>query len=148
MHRNFARSLGLLLALVAIVVLPGCPAPSGLINPKGKLTIDGNPAEGASVLFFPEGTPGSDIAAGATDSNGEFQLISNMEPGIAVGRYKVTVIWPDPAKKGTAEDAASGRSVDAPDLLKGRYANQAKSEISIEITPTTTELKPIELKSK
>ncbi|MCA9157827.1 MAG: carboxypeptidase regulatory-like domain-containing protein [Pirellulaceae bacterium] len=131
----------------ALILFVGCPETSKLVQVTGKITVDGKPANGASVLFFPEGS-GGEVAAGSADANGQFTLVSNMEPGIAPGKYKVTVTWPDPAKRPSTEDIAMGRAKDAPDILKGKFVNKDRSTLSVEITATTKELPPLELISK
>ncbi len=56
----------------------------------GTITIDGKPAEGVAVTFFPapknQGNPGS----GTTDANGQYVLLyRNGQSGIPVGDYVV-----------------------------------------------------------
>ena len=148
MLRMSGRFNRLWLTGLALALLVGCPETSKLVQVTGKISVDGQPADGASVLFFPEGATGGDVAAGSADANGQFTLTSNMQPGIAAGKYKVTVVWPDPAKRPTNEDIAMGRAKDAPDLLKGRYANKDRSSLTAEVTTGTTELDALELKSK
>ncbi len=131
----------------ALVMFTGCPETSKLVQVTGKITVDGKPADRASVLFFPEGA-GGDVAAGSADANGQYTLSSNGEPGVAPGKYKVTAIWPDPAKRPTSEDVAMGRAKDAPDLLKGKYVNKDLSKLSAEVVAGTSELPPFELKTK
>ncbi len=147
--RQFARSYFFSTAGVAMLsatILAGCNASgSGLVQVTGSITVDGKPAEGAVLLFHPE-QPGS-VAAGSADANGKFTLVTDMQPGISPGRYKVTATWPDPKLKTTAEDAMMGKSRDAPDLLKSRFVMRDRSGLSAEITSATTQLPPFELKS-
>lgn len=147
MNSLFGRLNRLCFVGFALVLLVGCPETSKLLQVTGKITVDGKPADGASVLFFPEGS-GGEIAAGSADANGQFSLFSNMEPGVAPGKYKVTVTWPDPAKRPSTEDIAMGRAKDAPDLLKGKFVNKDRSTLSVEVTAASKELKPLELTTK
>ncbi len=118
---------------------------SGLVQVTGKLMVDGKPAEGASVVFFPAppGEP-SNIAAGVVDGTGQYTLVTNMEPGINPGKYNVTIYWPDPSPK-ESKTFSLGGSPDAPDLLKSRYADPKKTKLSSEVTTSTTEIPPFEL---
>jgi hypothetical protein len=134
-----------LLPCAFLLLSAGCGGPT-LPQVTGKVMVDGNPAEGAVLLFHPigPGTTGSAVA----DSNGLFSIISDMNPGIPPGRYQVAVTWPDPSVKTSEKDLMMGNFQTGPDLLKGRYESKDKSGISIEVEATTKELPPIELKTK
>lgn len=140
-----------ILVLLAILILAGsgCGGTKGNNLPKvtGSVTVDGQPADGAVLLFYPEGGRAA-TATGTADASGKFTVITNMEPGIAVGRYKVTASWPDPAQRATAEDLQRGISKDAPDLLGGRYVAPDRTPLSAEITGTTKDLPAFELSTK
>lgn len=109
--------------------------------------VDGRPAEGASLVFFPAppGEP-NDIAAGVVDSSGQYTLVTNMEPGVKPGKYKVTITWPDKATKESKTFSLSQK--DPPDLLKSKYADPMKTKLSAEILASTTEIPPFELSVK
>lgn len=113
----------------------GCTkASSGLVQVTGKVLVDGKPAEGASLVFFPAppGEP-TTIAAGVVDGAGQFTLVTNMEPGVTPGKYNVTVVWPEPAPK-ESKTFSLGGSSDAPDMLKSKYADPKKTKLSAEVT--------------
>jgi hypothetical protein len=128
-----------------LIVMAGCGGPT-LPPVTGKVMVDGNPAEGAVLLFHPtgSGTTGSAVA----DSNGAFSIIYDMNPGIPPGRYQVAITWPDPAVKTSERDLMMGNFQTGPDLLKGRYDSKDKSGIAIDVEATTTELPTIELSTK
>jgi hypothetical protein len=143
----YLRVCGLGLLLVA-----GCTETSALVQVSGKVLVDGKPAEGASVLFFPQPTGSTngaagDVAAGATDASGQYSLLSNMERGIAPGSYKITVSWPEPPKK-DSKLSVMGDIKDPPDLLRGRYSDPNRSKLTADITEATVELPPLELTTK
>jgi hypothetical protein len=87
----------------------------------GKVTLQGAPVIGASVMFQPVagGRPGT----GITDDNGVYQISSYGEPndGVAVGEHKVTVIkiagdgafTPAPAAGGSAAAAPAENPTDS-----------------------------------
>jgi hypothetical protein len=108
--------------------------------------VDGKPADGAVLIFHPAGGKGS-LASAAADANGAFAITSNGKPGIVTGSYKVTASWPDPAKK-PKEFTLGGTIEDAPDLLGGRFVTPDKAVTTLEITPATKQLAPIELSTK
>ncbi|MCA9081516.1 MAG: carboxypeptidase regulatory-like domain-containing protein, partial [Planctomycetaceae bacterium] len=66
----------------------------------GTVTFDGQPLEGAQVIFVPDskqGTTGPSSNA-TTDSSGKFELIgSGGKPGAVIGKHVVTVSVPGPS---------------------------------------------------
>ena len=92
-----------------------------------------------------------DVASGQAGSDGVYKLTSNLKDGIAPGNYQVTVTWPDTAAKAKPGSNKMKMSTDIetpPDLLKGRYAAKEKSGLKTEITSSTKEIPPFELKTK
>ena len=146
MHRARLPFRLLLVMVMLTPVASGCGGTKGNNLPKvtGSVNVDGKPADGAVLLFYPEGGRAA-TATGTADASGTFTIVTNMEPGIALGRYKVTASWPDPSQRATAEDLQRGVSKDAPDLLGGRYVSVDKSPTTVEITAATKELPPIAL---
>ena len=55
----------------------------------GIVTLDGQPIEGAAVVFTSD--DGTKTAVGMSDSTGNFTLSSDGKPGVVPGSYKVTV---------------------------------------------------------
>jgi len=139
----------LVLAAFLAPVISGCGGGKGNKLPKvtGTVNVDGKPADGAVLLFYPEGGRAA-TATGTADASGKFTIVTNMEPGIAAGRYKVTASWPDPSQRATAEDLQRGISKDAPDLLGGRFMAPDRTPLTAEITGATKELPPFELTTK
>lgn len=72
-----------------LVCFTGCG--SGLTEVKGKVTWNGNPVDKALVSLFREDEGPLAAVNGLTDSSGEFTLLTNGEPGVPSGKYKVTV---------------------------------------------------------
>ena len=147
MHLVSVRPAITLLLLVT-PFLAGCGGES-FTPVTGKVMVNGKPAVGASVMFFPEGS--TDIKAipgsGVVDENGSFTMASGAVPGMKPGKYIVTVIWPDPAKKPTdAQRMAGANPNDAPDVLRGRYATKEKSTLRAEVKSGATQLEPFDLK--
>jgi hypothetical protein len=114
----------------------------------GSLVVDGKPADGATLLFHPQDATGGSLATATTDASGNFSLVSDLAQGVVPGKYKVCVIWPDPAVQPTPAQKMTGMFDAGPDLLKGRYDMPDKSTLVIEISSGTEKLDPIELSTK
>src|SRR5437016_1941611 len=67
---------------------------------RGQVTVDGKPAAGATVFFYPvESDPDAIAPYGVTDANGSFTLTTYLTfDGAPAGEYVVTVRWPGPPK--------------------------------------------------
>lgn len=129
------------LALLAMVTL-GCGEKGPALNPvTGKVTVDGQPADGVVLLFH-----GANVVSTATsDASGAFSVITSAEPGMPAGSFKVTASWPEVVE--ASAGAGMGETPDAPDRLKSKYLVRDQSKISVEVTDATTELPLIELSS-
>ena len=149
MHRARLPFRLLLVLVLLAPVASGCGGTKGNNLPKvtGSVNVDGKTADGAVLLFYPEGGRAA-TATGTADASGTFTIVTNMEPGIALGRYKVTASWPDPSQRATAEDLQRGVSKDAADLLGGRYVAPDRTPLTAEVTSTTKQLPPFELSTK
>jgi hypothetical protein len=130
---------------MTLLATMGCGKSNGLHPVQGSVIVNGSPADGAVVLFHPEGLPGGVTASGVAGEDGLFVLSSGLEKGVAAGSYHVTVIWPDPSKKPKEPQMMTGSSVQIPDLLKGRYASRETSKLRAEIDPQTGEVPSFEL---
>ncbi len=71
--RSFGR-LMILYTTAGLIAAAGCGAGNSLVPAKGKLTVDGKPAEGASILFHPEPTGAGKVSAAAVESDGTFAV--------------------------------------------------------------------------
>ena len=134
--------VGLIFAVLGISIV-GCGDNkthlSGLVPAKGNVTYNGSPLEGASVIFIPDdaATPQQRSAAGLTDSNGKF-IVMTLQPddGIFPGNYKVTVTKKMPDREITQEEHESRKSTGmvAPkfiDTLPAKYAKVESTPLSI-----------------
>lgn len=113
---------------------------------EGRVLVNGKPAVGALVVFFPEDKSDSNSpsASGATDENGNFALSTyDTEDGAPPGPYIVTVTWEqrslvrqkDPLKRGGPPD----KSLD-------RYKLAKTSPLRATVEAQPNKLKPFELK--
>lgn len=124
-----------------LVVSAGCgeSGPS-LLPVKGSVTVDGQPAEGVVLLFH----GGNIVSSASSDASGVFSVVTNAEPGMPAGSYKVTASWPEAVEA----TSSMGETPDAPDRLGSKYLIRDQSKISVEVTDSTTELPVIELVTK
>ena len=136
----------LIVANLAIVLIAGCGGPT-LPKVTGKITVNGTPAVGAVLLFHPVNADAK-LATGVANSDGIYTLTSDMLEGVHPGKYSVSLTWPDPAHKPSAAQIMRGDGEPGADLLKGRYVMKEKSGLSVEITSSTKELPPFDLKTK
>jgi hypothetical protein len=145
MNGRLNRTPYLSVASLLVAIATGCGG-TGLVEVTGMISVDGKPAEGAVLIFHPEGA--GSVASGAADSNGKYKLVSSMTPGVAPGKYKVTATWPDPSKKPSDKEIMMGVVRDAPDLLKSKYVSLDRTTLTAEISSSTRELPPFDLKTK
>lgn len=90
-------SKSLLLGLALAIGLSGCgpsaPAPAKLFPVKGRVTLNGAPLTGCTLILIPvKASPGVDDGySGTLNDKGEFELASMKgKAGAAAGKYKVT----------------------------------------------------------
>jgi hypothetical protein len=137
----------LALALAAGVGTISCSS-SGTLHPvQGKVMVGDKPAAGALVMFHAEAGDINNVpATGTVGPDGTFTLTTGTKAGAAAGRYVVTVVWPDPTKKPTEQQAMMGLAPDAPDLLGGRYGTRQKSPLRAEVKSGPNSLDPFDVK--
>jgi hypothetical protein len=130
--------------LLTATAAVGCGAKSeleGVVPAAGTVTYQGQPIEGAAVIFSPEA--GGTAAAGRTDASGRFQLTTlTANDGALPGKYQVGISKIEGGGSTvTAEEAAKsmtfahGPAPAAPvkDLLPEKY-KLGKSEQTAEVT--------------
>ena len=142
-----SRRSALALMLLPAVLALGCSKGPTLQRVRGKLVVDGQPAAGASLLFFTPGQKGGTMPSATVGPDGGFEIITNGKPGVMTGSYNVTAIWPDPAKAEEAMKDLSGKA-DPPDLLGGKFSIPDTSPLKAEIGSGTKELPPFEISTK
>jgi hypothetical protein len=124
--RVFQRWCGGVLVLALTAAGSGCGGTSRLYKVEGLVTIDGNPVQGATVVFMPDGGGKGQNAQGFTDKDGRFTLKTNGVDGIEAGSYKVlvtkadTVINPDEGG-GDAGDLGRGGGGQLRRQMEGYY---------------------------
>ncbi len=142
-------------ALVLILVLTaGC---SKTATVKGRVTLDGKPVAGATVLFVPEPGNAARPASGLTDGDGNFQLTTyRMEDGAVPGAYRIVVsktkAFPEPDPKHTGKQRSldrlarnAARKEEKP-LLPTIYSDPDKTPLRC--TVPSADVVSVELSSK
>jgi hypothetical protein len=76
---------------VTLLTAAACGGSAKPVKVAGRITLDGQPLTGATVVFTPADGNGN-IASGRTNSDGEFRLTTfNTDDGAVPGDYKITV---------------------------------------------------------
>lgn len=136
------RRIWLVTAIVA-ALLAGCARNTRkpVFPARGQLTVDGKPAAGATVFFYPVESDAEAIAPyGVTDAQGVFTLTTYLTfDGAPAGEYVVTIRWPGPPKRNDDERG--------PDRLKGRYNDLKTSKLRATVEKKPNEF-PFQLSTK
>jgi hypothetical protein len=106
----------------------------------GAITLKGRPMPGAFLTFHPR-TPVANVPTprGSVDRNGAFKLSTyDGGDGAPEGEYLVTVQWYKPVTRG-------GDVVAGPNVIPGKYAAPATSNISVRVAAGENNLPPIRL---
>jgi hypothetical protein len=145
--RHSMTSWGRILLLVMAVVAAAVSSCSGnkrkpVFPVRGQVLINGKPAAGATVFFYPvESDPEALAPYGVTDAKGSFTLTTYLTyDGAPAGEYVVTIRCPGPPKRGDEEQG--------PDRLKGRYGDPKTSTLRAKVEKKPNELQPFELTGK
>ena len=140
------RRLVFVLALMAAVPLVGCgdaPLLDGTSPVTGLVTYQGQPVEGATVVFTPEGE--GRAASGRTDASGRFEM-TTLSPGDGVfpGKYRCAISKTEVTGGATREEVEQQTSASSTDqtpaeptvreLLPEKYKSPATSGLTAEVT--------------
>jgi hypothetical protein len=148
LHALPARWLSLAVA-VAALCCSSCGGGKKYYPVHGKVRVNGEPAEGVTVVFSLQDDPDPEPArpTAGTRADGSFELNTYLpkdrvlKHGAPAGTYVVTCFWLPP-------DAGSvGAGKGAPDKLQGKYTDPKKSKLRVEIPAHATELPPFELEA-
>lgn len=105
---------------IAAVVAAGCGKSGPKLHPaSGTVTLDGKPLADATVTFVPSAGRPSD---GKTDASGKYAIMTNGQPGVPEGDYKVAV------SKFTAQGEMPVMAPSPQDMVK-MYEKKKKGEI-------------------
>jgi hypothetical protein len=147
-----SRRTWLPLALAALALSgSSCNRGPACYPVRGRVLVDGRPAEGARVIFVPADAhdPLAPRPSGITAADGSFALRTydpasqTTRDGAPPGTYVATVLWPPESAR---EQAAPDHKEAPPDQLRGRYADPANSSLrGLEVKEGPNELPPFTL---
>jgi len=111
---------------LSCLFLAGCGSSDDLATVRGKVTLNGQPLEGAIVEFQPA-LAGGAPSAGKTDANGRYKLMYTFKtPGAMPGDHTVSI-----RTGGTCFDD-EGDEVERPERLPARYNSQTELNETVE----------------
>jgi hypothetical protein len=134
------------LFLIAIALLVGCAKDDTpkTVPAEGVVTLDGNPVEGATVIFI--ATQGSNNATAVTGKQGVFKANAfEHKSGAVPGDYKVTINKTDFKP---ASEKAGESNVTVSYGLPERYASVSKTDLTLQLGENGNKEIKFELKSK
>ena|SRR5438067_10115185 len=135
-----ARARAFELCLVALALCLGCGQhnPLGTVPVSGKVTYNGQPVEGATVSFIPDGD--GRPATAITGPDGAYTLTTLNWQGAVPGQYTVVVRKTDIAPASTQpvsmEEALKLNNKPPPppkELLPAKYSDATKSPLKVEV---------------
>ncbi|MFQ3594184.1 MAG: carboxypeptidase-like regulatory domain-containing protein [Gemmataceae bacterium] len=115
--------------LMCLVGLIGCG--SGRVPVQGVATYKGKPIKGAQIVFFPEkGDASASPSSAVVDADGNFQLeTAPGQPGVALGDYRVTVMWYQQETTVRGETITVGK-----ELLGDRFSKRDTTPLRVSVT--------------
>jgi hypothetical protein len=151
MGRASARTVSLAAMALAALCLSSCQGGKRYYPVRGHVLVNGKPAEGVSVVFYPVDDPDPKpvMPSAIVQADGSFELKSYvvqdrvLKDGAPAGHYQVTCVWypPDLQKYVNA-------MMPLPDKLQGRYSDPKTSGLRADVPEQSTELPPFELKAQ
>ena len=126
----------LCLVLAIVPLSAGCGGEPNLISVTGTVKIDGRPAEGVQVSFWPADAAGQNsqfrFALGMTARDGRFDLRSVSEKGIEAGDYKVT--FSRSVAGGKVVTDLKKKKDNSRQVLPERYTDQNTTDATARVT--------------
>jgi hypothetical protein len=135
--RSPRRVVCLILAFAA-VALGGCGGDGPQLHPvSGKVTLNGAPVAGATVVFTPQGDPNGPMPSGVTGDDGRFELTTHPHgKGAPAGEYAVVVTkYPENARE----------QANPKNQLPAKYAAAGTSGLKRAVKAGGGEVEPIDL---
>lgn len=149
--------MGLVL-VCGFACVAGCSDSGPKLYPAtGSVKVDGSPAKGVILVFYPTDTNNKFRPSSVTDDQGQFQLMTiKPNDGAPVGSYQIAASWPAdpdevkpaagkkaPAAPGISSDEDKGDSFDR---LGVNYFNHQTSNLKCEIKAEKNQIPEFNLK--
>lgn len=141
LERPRGRRMVPIVSVLACLAGLGCGAEGEdrpeLVAVEGTIEINGEPPEGAMLVFHPADGEAFDARGSrpraTVSEDGSFSVTTYRDgDGIPVGEYDVAILWFD------NPDSSSPH-----DKLGGRYARPEQADIRVSVDQETTQLEPI-----
>ncbi|MCU0876174.1 MAG: hypothetical protein MUF06_00075 [Pirellulaceae bacterium] len=143
------------LAAIVLAGLAGCDGTSGpaVEYVEGKVTLDGQPVEGAIVGFSPIGSGDTALGAvGTTDASGVYKMTTmptgTVDAGAVAGDYNVTIQKLAPStdteviseddpryEQGTISGNAAPKAAEVKHLVPQKYNSATTSGLKVTVKP-------------
>lgn len=137
--RSSFQLLQLFLCVLMLTIL-GCGSGSSDIGTvEGVVTLDGNPVDRATIIFYP---PTGRSSFGYTDENGHYSLVhSRKNNGALIGNHRVTI------STEIEKDYLNGANTDArKETMPAKYLDPEKTDLTGTVNSGSNEI-DFELKS-
>ncbi len=114
------------LLVLYCLTIPGCGSGGKLAPVRGKVTLNGQPLQGALVEFQPM-APGGSPSSGVTDAEGRYELMYTFDKrGAAPGEHLVSI------RTGGTRADDSGREVECRECVPAKYNSQTELKRTVE----------------
>ena len=115
-----------LAAMLTCLIVAGCGSDDDLSRVKGKVTLNGQPLEGATVEFQPTAEGGAP-SVGETDAKGRYELMYSFDtPGVLPGEHIVSI-----RTAGTYFDD-QGNELEREERVPPKYNTQSELKRTVE----------------
>jgi hypothetical protein len=139
MWYRLGLSIPIMFCFACVGCSPGVGKTVGVYQVRGSVTVNGEPAEYANVLFTPV-DPDGQKASAVVDTNGEYRLTTQREfDGAEPGEYRVSISWAKP------KNPDAGEPDYGPELLPKRYLDPLQSGLKAQVEATDNTLDPFEI---
>jgi hypothetical protein len=150
MLRRTAPPLTRWLPVLVIALCCSCNSSRRLYPVHGYVLVNGEPAEGARIMFHPVDDAPGPVAilrpSAPVEADGSFRLGSyKPKDGAPVGEYLITIDWLPPGFTREQAREYEAKQIN-PDKLAGRYAKAKTSGLRATVKEGSNELEAFQLK--
>lgn len=119
--------------LISMIGCGGATTRRATLTVKGKVTLDGKPVEGGTILFEPKDGKGGAVSASIMDGNYE----TRVEPGVKVVRINYPkLLRTEPAYPGSKDSPMINVTTE---MIPDKYNSQSRLEKDLTEAPGSTD---------
>ena len=145
MNRWFGA--GLLAVLLGTAL--GCGSKNDAAPVAGTVSVDGKPADNATVTFIPQGQTKGNGGSALTDTTGRYEVINPRGgKGLSPGEYKVTVSYRRNADGSPPDPNTPPIESKAKETLPVTYASPAATKLTASVPASGNQQLNFDLKVK